>query len=408
MKIRPCGTKAVVPVLILILMTGFNGNCAESPLLAAVARPSFSFADDLEQKDLVPAVRHSLKYLCGLPPDRKIPFGGRTVSVEHLARSLDVFLSLVNGEPASGELDRLIREHFDIYQAGAPGNPDSGRQMLVTGYFQPIFAGSLTRASPYLHPLYAVPDDLVYRTGARGEKTAGRIRDDTFVPYWTRGEIELQGRAAGHELVWLKDPFDAFVLHVQGSGLIRLPDGAVQGVRFAARNGREYRSIGRLLVETGRLKLKDASLDSIRAYLAAHPGEQEKILHHNESFIFFSWAEHLKPTGNLGLELTAGRSAAVDQSFYPAGALAFLVSRKPSISRGNGVQWTPLHRFVLVQDTGSAMRGPGKVDLFWGTGPAAGAEAGRMKEKGELFLLLLKKQPSPGTASICSDIPEVR
>lgn len=407
MKIRRCGTTAVVPALILVLMTGFAGNCAESPLLAAVARPSFSFADDLERKDLVPAVRHSLKYLCGLPPDRKIPFGGRTVPVAHLARSLGVFLSLVNGEPASGELDRLIRERFDIYQAGGPGNPDSGRQMLVTGYFQPILAGSLTRTPPYLHPLYAVPDDLVYRTGARDEKTAGRIEDGAFVPYWTRGEIERQGRAAGHELVWLKDPFDAFVLHVQGSGLIRLPDGAVRGVRFAARNGRNYRSIGRLLVETGRLQLGDAGLDTIRAYLAAHPGEREEILHHNESFIFFSWADHLKPTGNLGLELTAGRSAAVDQSFYPAGSLAFLISRKPSISRENGVQWAPLHRFVLLQDTGSAMRGPGKVDLFWGTGPAAGSEAGLMKETGELFLLLLKEPPPPGPPSICSDIGEV-
>jgi membrane-bound lytic murein transglycosylase A len=397
------GIKAVL--LVLVLMTGTFIGCAGKPLLALSEPSSLSFTDDLDCKGLVPAVASSLEYLCGLPPEKQVPFGDRTIDAYRLAQSLAAFLSLVEKNLADDEMDRRIRENFDIYQARGTGGFNPGRHMLVTGYFHPVLEGSLTRTPPYIYPLYAIPDDLVFQTSPRGEKIPGRIRDGTFVPYWTRREIEQQGKAAGHELVWLKDPFDAFVLHVQGSGLLELRDGSVRGVRFAAKNGREYRSIGRYLVDTGRLQLADASLDTIRAYIAAHPEEREDVLYHNESFIFFSWAENLNPVGNIGRELTPGRSAAIDQSFFPAGSLAFLTARKPSINGDNEIRWTPLHRFVLVQDTGSAMRGPGRVDLFWGTGPAAGSEAGLMKEKGALYVLLIKDKASLNNAFPCSAAP---
>lgn len=405
MNIRLSGRKAIV--LALILMTGTFIGCAGKPLSALSEPTSLTFTDDLDREALVPAVMNSLEYLCSQRPDKQIPFGDRTIAASRLAQSLAAFLSLVNTNIADDDLDRRIRENFDIYQARGTGGFNPERHMLVTGYFQPVIDGSLTRIPPYIHPLYAVPDDLVFRTGARGEKISGRIRGGTFVPYWTRREIEQQEKAAGHELVWLKDPFDAFTLHVQGSGLIELRDGTVRGVRFAAKNDREYRSIGKYLVDTGRLRLADASLDAIRAYIAGHPEEREDILYHNESFIFFSWAENLNPVGNIGRELTPGRSAAVDQSFFPAGSLAFLIARKPSVSGDNEVRWTPLHRFILVQDTGSAMRGPGRIDLFWGTGPAAGSEAGLMKEKGALYILLIKEKASLNTPFTCSASPGI-
>lgn len=383
-------------VLFVVLTAAITG-CAAPPLLAVSDPSSLSFADDLNGRALQPAIMNSLDYLRSQPPERKIVVADRTATVAHLARTLEAFLALLAMNPTGEELGRAVKQRFDIYQAG---RNRSGRTVLVTGYFQPVFDGSLIRTPPYIHPLYAVPDDLVQRSGGRQEKIAGRIVNGVLVPYWTRREIERQGKAAGHELVWLRNPFDAFILHVQGSGLIRLRDGSVRPVRFAAKNGRPYRSIGRYLVDTGRLPLAGADLDGIRAYLAAHPGEREEVLHHNESFIFFSWADHPYPVGNLGRELTAGRSIAVDQSIFPPGALAFLVSRKPSITADNQVRWSPLHRFVLVQDTGSAMRGPGRVDLFWGTGPAAGREAGLMKEKGDLYLLLLREQPAASPAPI--------
>lgn len=202
----------------------------------------------------------------------------------------------------------------------------------------------------------------------------------------------MENKAAGYEMVWLKDPFDAFVLHVQGSGLIRLQDGTVRGVHYAAKNGHPYHSIGKYMVETGRISLKQASLKTIREYLASHPDERSEILHHNPSFIFFDWTDTHGAIGNLGKELTAGRSIAVDQSCFPAGGLAFLQTRKPTRIDNEKVSWEPLRRFVVIQDTGSAIRGAGRVDLFWGTGDKAGFEAGQMKEKGTLYFLLIKDE----------------
>ena len=144
------------------------------------------------------------------------------------------------------------------------------------------------------------------------------------------------------------------------------------------------------MVDTGRITLDEASLKSIREYLTSNPSEREEILHHNPSFIFFNWTETHGAVGNLGKELTAGRSVAVDQDCFPAGALGFLFSRKPVIKQGKLIRWQPMHRFILVQDTGSAIRGPGRIDLFWGTGPEAGLQAGQMKEPGNLYFFILK------------------
>ena len=146
------------------------------------------------------------------------------------------------------------------------------------------------------------------------------------------------------------------------------------------------------MVETGKMQLEEAGIDTIRSYLTTHPEELQEILHHNESYIFFEWTTTQGAIGNLGRELTAKRSIAVDQHCFPPGALSFLASRKPVLNDGRISNWVPFGRFVLVQDTGSAIRGPGRVDLFWGTGEEAGLAAGRMKETGALYFLLLKKE----------------
>jgi len=146
------------------------------------------------------------------------------------------------------------------------------------------------------------------------------------------------------------------------------------------------------MVETGRISLEEASLATIRDYIANHPEERDEILYHNPSFIFFDWTKTHGAIGNLGKELTAGRSIAVDQGCFPAGGLAFLLSRKPTKANNQQIGWSPMRRFVLVQDSGSAIRGPGRVDLFWGTGSKAGFEAGQMKERGTLFFLIIKDE----------------
>lgn len=374
------------------------GGCARQPLIAVRNGALPGFTDDLDRESLEKAVRTNLEYLRGQPPEKNILLGGRPYPLSRLTSTLEHFLGLLAGDLADDELDRLIKKHYQVFQSSGSRGFNPGRRMLVTGYFQPVFAGSLTRREPYIYPLYAVPPDLVKTGSDDGGRDFGRLVNGRMAPYWTREEIETGSLLAGLELVWLKDPFDAFVLHVQGSGLIRLQDGSVRGVHYAGKNGLSYRSIGRHLVDTGRLSLEEASLDSIRAYVAGHPAERNEILHHNPSFIFFKWTDTFEAIGNLGLELTAGRSIAVDQSCFPAGSLGFLLSRKPSARKSEKTAWTPLQRFVLVQDTGSAIRGPGRVDLFWGRGEQAGFEAGMMKEKGTLYILLLKDD-APALAS---------
>jgi len=384
---------ATLVLLLLILTTILLAGCARQPLVALNSDTTPIFTDDLDRDSLKKAIRADLDYLAKQPRNQTFLVANQTFPVSRLQRSLEHFLDILATDPSPRKLNRLVREQYDVFQATGTEGFNPGRKMLITAYFQPVFAGSLTKKAPYLYPLYSVPDDLVRAKGADGKTTAfSRLENNGQVPYWTREEIETEGRAAGHELVWLKDPFDAFVLHIQGSGLIRLEDGTVRGVHYAAKNGQPYRSIGKYMVETGRISLEKASLDSIREYIDHHPAERDEILHHNPSFIFFQWTESLGAIGNLGKELTAGRSIAVDQQCFPAGSLAFLITRKPVRTTGGDVSWHTLRRFVLVQDTGSAIRGPGRVDLFWGAGDEAGFEAGQMKERGTMYLLLLKEE----------------
>ncbi len=368
-------------------------GCGKRPLLPLAATKHPVFADDLEYADLDRAIEQSLIYLRKRPRSSRITIAGLSYPIDHLTRSLLFFRNLVAGHPSAELLNRQINAYFDIYQASGTDGYNPQRKMLVTSYYQPLFEGSLTAEGAYRYPIYGIPDTLVLRyDSGSGKKRIGRLEGGRFLNYWSRSEIEDKGWAAGNELVYLKDPLDAFLLHVQGSGLIKLPDGSIRGIHYAMKNGRQYKSIGKYMVKTGRMTLAEASIDSIRSYLTAHPEELREILHHNDSFIFFEWTTTHGAIGSLGRELTAGRSIAMDQNRFPAGALSFLSSRKPVLNNGRIINWTSFGRFVLVQDTGSAIRGSGRVDLFWGTGKDAGLAAGRMKEEGTLYFLLLKQQ----------------
>lgn len=389
----------ILVILILLLTAVSPAGCARTPLAPVLNESVPRFTDDLDLDSLKKAVRINLEYLHHQPPGRTISVADQTFPLNRLIRSLEYFQHILVGNPSPAELDRLIRQHYDIYQATGAKGSNPGRRMLVTGYFQPVFEGRLSKQEPFLYPLFAVPEDLIRANNRNGgDQSLGRLENGSLVPYWTRKEIERDNRASGHELAWLKDPFDAFVLHIQGSGLIRLEDGTVKGVHFAGKNGHPYRSIGKYLVETGRMPLEKASLNTIRDYINSHPEERGEILHHNPSFIFFDWTKTHGAMGNLGRELTPGRSIAADQSCFPAGGLAFLRTRKPTRINNQQVAWSELGRFVLVQDTGSAIRGPGRIDLFWGTGSEAGFAAGQMKEQGTLYFFLLKNESLPQTA----------
>ena len=266
-------------------------------------------------------------------------------------------------------------------------------EALVTGYYEPLLRGSPRRDDRYSVPLYLRPPELVdvdlgaFREELRGRRLAGVVRGDRLVPFADRAGLDdgaLSGR--GLELVWVDDRVDAFFLHIQGSGRIALPDGTHLRVGFAAQNGHPYVAIGRELVARGELALDDVSMQSIRAWLAAHPGEAAEVMRANPSFVFFRKLDGEGPVGAQGVVLTPYRSIAVDPSFVPLGVPVWLDGKVPSARAEEPDR--PLRRLVVAQDTGGAIRGPLRADLFCGHGEEAAEIAGRLKHAARTWLLL--------------------
>ena len=274
---------------------------------------------------------------------------------------------------------------------------EGGETGLVTGYYEPLLSGSRVRDDRNRFALYAPPDDLLTVELAelfpelKNKRVRGRVVGKKVVPYAARGEIESHGDALkGKEIAWVEDPVELFFLHIQGSGRIRLPEGDLLRVGYADQNGHPYRSIGKLLVERGELSLDQASMQGIKAWGRAHPNKLAGLLAENPSYVFFRPLPNSDggPPGAMGLPLTAARSVAVDPRETPLGAPLWLATTRPLSNQ-------PLERLVLAQDTGGAIRGPLRLDFFWGFGEEAGALAGRMRQRGRLWLLWPAEAPAP-------------
>jgi len=269
-------------------------------------------------------------------------------------------------------------------------NQDGGLEGLVTGYFEPLIRGSRLRKPPYLTPVFGPPEDLIVVDLAglypelRHMRLRGRIEGRRLVPYFSREEWAAEEeRRSDQALLWVDDPIDFFFLQIQGSGQVLLDDGSRVRIGFADHNGHPYRSIGRWLIDQGELKSHEASMQGIRAWVAANPARKKELLNINPGFVFFRElpVEGSGPPGALGIPLTPERSVAIDPRFTPLGAPVWLSTTRPNSE-------APLVRFMLAQDTGGAIRGPVRVDFYWGTGTAAGELAGRMKQRGRLWVLL--------------------
>lgn len=352
------------------------------------------FADDIVYDGLQFSIRQSISYLKQLPPATEFSFGKDSFTAAQMIRSLEHFLSFVQTKPSQLDLNKFIRSNYLVYKSAGNGNPGT---VLFTGYYEPILEGSLQQSVEYKYPILAKPDDLMaidlslFSPQLKGKKIIGRYTNQTVVPYYARQDIEqkgvLQGKAK--QLAWVKDRVDLFFLQIQGSGKIYLNNGQIINVHYDTSNGQPYRSIGNLLIEKGKIPKKQMSMQKIRAYLREHPEEVEAILNYNPSYVFFK-LEKDGPFGCLGVKLTPGRSIATDKEIFPLAALAFIETKKPLID-GNGqiLTWTDCKRFVLNHDTGGAIKGPGRVDLFWGNGTYAEAAAGSMQHPGNLYLLIL-------------------
>ena len=256
----------------------------------------------------------------------------------------------------------------------------------------------MEKSTDYPIPVLGRPSDLIridlssFSKRYAGESITGRISGHTVVPYYDRRQIEEGGVLDGNApvLAWLKDPVDLFFLQIQGSGRIYLDNGAMLNVHYDGSNGRPYRSIGKLLIEEGKIPKSEMSMQRIRSYIENHPDETAKILFYNPSYVFFKLEEE-GPLGFLEVKLTPGRSLALDRRLFPLPALAFIETQKPLVDgSGQITEWVEFSRFVLSQDTGGAIRGPARADVFWGNGTYTEIAAGHMQHKGKLFLLVLK------------------
>jgi membrane-bound lytic murein transglycosylase A len=266
---------------------------------------------------------------------------------------------------------------------------------LFTGYYEPLLHGSRKRRGKFKVPIYTRPPDLVlvdlgrFRDDLKGRRIAGQVKHGALVPFPDRRAID-RGALAGRklELVWVDDPISAFFLQVQGSGRVRLAEGGELRLGYAAQNGHPYRSIGREMIERGILTRDTASMQSIRAWLETHPDRMKELLEKDASYVFFQEVKGEGPLGAEGVPLTPGRSLAVDLKHMPLGVPLWLSSRMPAERAGEPDP--DLHRLFIAQDTGGAIRGIVRGDLFWGFGIAAESRAGRMKHRGRYWVLLPK------------------
>ncbi|MBW1990353.1 MAG: murein transglycosylase A [Deltaproteobacteria bacterium] len=385
-------------LLAVFLAASLSGCAFFRPRLPASAlqevpwRKVPPLSDDQPVETLLVACEQSLAYLESLESGATLPFGAQRIPAARVEESLKAFMRLVRENP--GGWQRRMKETFAAYQV--PGVKRSG-DMLFTGYFTPEYPGSRVRTEEYAYPLYARPRDLVFvnlgdfARDLAGRRLLGRVSGKYLVPYYTHREI-AQGSLSGKglEVAWLKNPVDAFFLQVQGSGRIRTPDGEVFTVLYDGKNGHAYTSIGRILVDEGKVPKEKMSMQAIRDYLENNPEDAMRILHQNRSFVFFRASdEPIK--GCMGKALTPGRSVAMDRTLFPLGALGFIVSKKPLQCQDGSLAWEPFSRFVLIQDTGGAIRGPARLDLYWGSGEYAALAAGHMQHSGQMFLFLLKE-----------------
>ena len=354
-------------------------------------------ADDLDRVSLEQGIRNSLRYYERLPADTKFGFGRDTVPLERVKRSLETFLALLRESTSWEELAQGVRERYLIYQAVGKG---SNHEVLFTGYYEPVIQGSLTPDDLYRFPVYGVPADMMivdlekFRPQYRGIRLVGRSQGNQVVPYFSREEIDTGGALAGkgYEIAWVADPVALFFLQIQGSGRIRLSNGDSLRVGYAASNGRPYRSIGGVLIERGVVPPEEMSMQAIRRYLLDHPEKTAEILNTNPSYVFFRRVDD-GPLGSLSVPVTPGRSIATDPTLFPRGALAFVECQKPIFAKDGVITgWQPFARYVLNQDTGGAIRGPARVDLFWGSGPLNQTAAGHLRHDGTLFFLLLEDE----------------
>ncbi len=351
---------------------------------------AINWADDLAYSGLERAVQQSIRYYSKLPETYRFEYGELFYTPSEMILSLNLFLDIINTYDGT-DRERQIQDKFIFFESR-----NSEGRAFFTGYYEPVIHGSLTPTDEYPEPLLRTPVDLIkvdlgeFSKKWKNEFIVGRVIGNKLVPYDSRDEIVYQ-----KSLNQLAQPIafvnevELFFLQIQGSGVVKLDDGTVMRVNYAQKNGHPYRAIGRILSD--RIPPEEMSLQSIKAYLNSNPDEVRDILNYNQSYVFFRTVDE-GPLGDIEVPLTAGRSIAMDKRAVPRGGLAYIETELPVIDNNLITGWKPSQRFVLVQDTGGAIRDHGRVDIFMGNGEPAALSAGHLKNRGRAFLLVARKK----------------
>ncbi len=328
------------------------------------------------------ATRHSIECLKRPSTQRYFPYG--EITHDQALASLERFLEVLRSAKSADEFDAMIRGEYDVYQS--VGCDDAGT-VLFTGYYTPIFEGRLQRDARFRYPLYGLPPDLIKDT--EGNVLGRQLPEGGSAPkYPTRREIESQRLLDGLEVAYVADPFESYVITVQGSARLRLADGSIYELGYAGNNGHEYSPVAQAMIRDGVMKREELSLQSMIGYFKAHPEQVYKYVWQNPRYVFFKNAPG-GPFGSIGVPVTPYRSLATDKSIFPRACLSFVSTTLPRLYNGQ-VESLPYGAFALDQDTGGAIRAAGRCDVFMGIGSDAEAVAGRTYAEGKLYYIFLK------------------
>lgn len=393
--------------LMLIALAFYAAGCGPEPRPQATARDALQrvpedewplLYDDMDAQSFYDACQRSLAYLGRIPPEREFFFGDYAVTAAQMAEGMTRIQDILSRYPDAAARSEALKQEFILF---ASVGSDGEGKVLFTGYYEPMLKARRERTDAFKYPLYALPDDLVwidlrnFGTDLPKKRLVGQVRSHKVVPFPDREAIDFDNaiKDTAEVLAYIDDPVDAFFLHIQGSGQVIFADNTRLRLGYAATNGHPYRSIGRLLLKEGLMEPDSMSMQAIKRFLAENPEHLRRVLTHNPSYVFFRPLDAIGgPLGCYEIPLTAGRSVATDRRIFPGLAVCFIQGETPTPNGGTA----PFMRFALNQDTGGAIRGPGRLDLFFGTGDLAGDLAGRMKYEGRLFFLAPRRAQQGG------------
>lgn len=365
-----------------LLSTPSPMGCCASPQLGLDQQLWGWLNQSGDRQNLIQAIDNSLIYLNSARAvkdyqryQKKFP----AISLNRVRKSLQRFRQLVIESKSAAQLQAAVQREFVFYQS--VGNDGWGK-VLFSAYYEPIYEASRVQTPEYRYPIYRIPPNL----------------DNWSWPHPTRKQLEgedgLQApksRLAGLELFWLKDRWQAYQIHIQGSAKLRLPDGSLTSVNYAGNTRRNYVSIGWELSEDGKMELEKVTMPAIREYFRQHPEEENDYMSRDNSFVFFKESGGRPAQGSISVPLSAERSIATDKSLMPPGALALINTSIPTFNNAGDLKDLPISRYVLDQDAGGAIKTPGRVDYFLGTGDEPEQRAGVTRSYGQLYYLLLKE-----------------